>query len=381
MTFIPRPSDILHLQSKSLQRNCTRLSKSLSHLPGLYTRASVDYSGQISVANVKPTRGSIRLLEHLNINIQSLEIGRAFYIEALGCKADPRVQEMMEVNSNDPNSNLLWANIGLQQFHLPVGAAEHPQQVLRGVIGLVYPDIDELKTRLLNAEDGLAHTRFSWSEDEESEDNGHHETPAPRSLHITCPYGNRFHAQEQPQGHWLTTSPDHRNDPSDASLPGLPGGRSLGLGLQYVRFDAPLGSANLIAAFYQHYLDIPARCIVDVDGVGRKAVIEVNGHQNIEFVEVADVADYDGHHLALYISNFEDAYERCAKDELVYNNPRFPHLVYDTLETALELSEFRTLHIVNPLQPSEIVYTLEHEVRNLDHTGYVHYREAVALDE
>nr|ADH43019.1 hypothetical protein [uncultured SAR11 cluster alpha proteobacterium H17925_45G17] len=55
---------------------------------------------------------------------------------------------------------------------------------------------------------------------------------------------------------------------------------------------------------------------------------------------------------------------------LVFNNPRFPHLTYETLSRAQELNEFRILHIVNPENPSEVVHSLEHEVRHPLHTGF-----------
>ena len=38
---------------------------------------------------------------------------------------------------------------------------------------------------------------------------------------------------------------------------------------------------------------------------------------------------YDGTHLAIYVRNFEQMYENCAKRGLVWNNPRFPNLTYE----------------------------------------------------
>ena len=51
----------------------------------------------------------------------------AFYFDALGCALDPR-----RAGNVEKGKGTMWANIGLSQFHLPVGDAE----VVDGHMGL-----------------------------------------------------------------------------------------------------------------------------------------------------------------------------------------------------------------------------------------------------
>jgi hypothetical protein len=69
------------------------------------------------------------------------------------------------------------------------------------------------------------------------------------------------------------------------------------------------------------------------------------------------------------MASFSAMYEKVRAAGLVYENPRFPHLVYATLEDALERSEFRVMDIVDP-QTGETLYTLEHEIRCPMHAGF-----------
>merc|ERR1712039_502318 len=67
--------------------------------------------------------------------------------------------------------------------------------------------------------------------------------------------------------------------------------------------------------------------------------------------------------------SFASMYKRAKAASLVYNNPRFPHLTYDTLDDALRHGEFRVLDIVDP-QSGKVVYQLEHEIRSLEHPTF-----------
>ena len=70
--------------------------------------------------------------------------------------------------TRDPYFNIgvrnMWANVGEQQFHLPI----RPVQVIHGHVGLVVPDIDALKDRLAAVEEPLAKTKFRWSAESET---------------------------------------------------------------------------------------------------------------------------------------------------------------------------------------------------------------------
>ena len=94
-------------------------------------------------------------------------------------------------------------------------------------------------------------------------------------------------------------------------------------------------------------------------------------HQVLEFIECdRELPAYDGHHICIYIDGFDDCYRRFKQDEMVYNNPRFPTLTYETLEKAEEHNEFRILDIVDPESPDTVLTQLEHEIRHPLHTGF-----------
>src|SRR5262249_15644386 len=82
--------------------------------------------------------GNILALEHLNLTVPDQNTAAMFYVSGLGFTRDPYVDFGVF------NFNNMWVNVGDQQFHLPQGKA----QVFRGVIGLIVPDLDQLRWRL-----------------------------------------------------------------------------------------------------------------------------------------------------------------------------------------------------------------------------------------
>src|SRR6266540_197769 len=76
--------------------------------------------------------GNILSMEHVNVTIPDQQMAQTFYAAGLGLTRDPY---MMVGPEN------MWINVGQQQFHLPT--REKPQ-VLRGIIGLVMPDLEAL---------------------------------------------------------------------------------------------------------------------------------------------------------------------------------------------------------------------------------------------
>ena len=210
----------------------------------------------------------------------------------------------------------------------------------------------------------------------------------------------------------------------------LPGGASAGLGMRYVLFRVPRGAAAPICAFYRYFfpgataeLSFGAFNATDAEDKGQvlppRCTVAVGYHQSLRFQEDTRVsprdakdrkragvglsdptqlrhssAPYDGHHIAIYVNNFEEIYKRLrAYSEgendlgLIYNNPRFPQFQYDSLDDALRYNEFRFISIVDLEDdgrggPSEngsahsagsrgrVLYELEHEVRSTLHPGF-----------
>jgi hypothetical protein len=130
--------------------------------------------------------GNILAMEHVNVTIPNQEVATLFYATGLGLTRDPY---MMVGPEN------MWMNVGQQQFHLPT---RDKAQVLRGLIGIVMPDLEALKQRLMAVQPKLAGTSFSCSAE-----NGH--------VDVTCPWGNRIRthhleggepAYGNPAGQW-----------------------------------------------------------------------------------------------------------------------------------------------------------------------------------
>jgi len=174
--------------------------------------------------------GNIVALEHVNVQVEDQRTATLYYMSALGLTRDPY---MMTSIDN------MWVNVGRSQFHLPTGKP----QVLRGKVGLVTSDRERLLERLERQKKPLAGTKYAFKEHA-----GYVET--------TCPWGNTI----------------RMHDPSDA----------MELGMAYVEFDVPAGTAKGIAKFYQQMIDVPAEV---VNGNGTSAKVTVGKNQHLLFRE------------------------------------------------------------------------------------------------
>ena len=242
--------------------------------------------------------GNIVKLEHVNVTMPDQRLATLYYISGLGLTRDPYL--MTGVDN-------MWVNVGESQFHLPTGAP----QVLRGTIGLVVPDLAALVDRLRAVQGALRGTSYAF-------------TVHDRFVEATCPWGNRMRCH----------APDRA----------LFGARTLGMA--YIEFDVPRGTARHIATFYRDVLGAPAR----VDDA--TAVITAGARQALRFRETdAPVAPYDGHHVQVYVADFSSPYKRLASRGLV------------SIET--DEHEYRFVRIVDAGGVTQ--FELEHEVRSLRH--------------
>ena len=248
--------------------------------------------------------GNIIAMEHINVQVPDQAVATLFYFVGMGFTRDPHMMVGLEN---------MWANVGEQQFHLPT---KQPN-VLRGHIGVVTPSLDALAERLDSVGPRLAGTRFAWSRQDSF-------------IEATCPWGNRLRCYEP-----------------------APEFGAMTVGIPYVEFTAPLGSADGIAAFYDKVMGAPAA--VTKGSEGRAAVVDVGQYQHLIFRETADVPPYDGHHIAIYIANFSASYAFLAQRGLITEDPRN--------------HQYRFTNIVNP-KTDEHLFTIEHEVRGLRHPQF-----------
>jgi hypothetical protein len=249
--------------------------------------------------------GNVVALEHVNTRIPDQRLATLYYVSGLGLTRDPFL--MTGVDN-------MWANVGKSQFHLPTGGP----QVLRGVVGLVLPGRQALLRRLAAVKKELEGTLFSFQEH-----NDHVDT--------ISPWGNRIRCHE-------------------------PGPRlgKMTLGLPYVEFTVPVGAAAAIARFYREILATPAH--VAQDGDAPKAVVSVGPDQSLVFRESeAQLPDFDGHHVQVYLADFSGPYRRLLERGLISQED--------------DQHQYRFVDIVD-VESNRPVFSIEHEVRSMRHPLY-----------
>lgn len=329
-------------------------------------------------------KSGISLLEHININIPDHSIVRPFYVDLLNLALDPR----KAINVYENNNKTVWANCGASQFHLPHG--DNPQ-VIPGIIGLGFSSLESLKERLTNSEHNFEYEIVNAEN-----------SPSGRELiELKDGYGNIFHARKV-LPNWPTElcnvrtmkQPIIRDDDTDNhDLPhdfvtkyGKEYSSMECLGIDYVEFRCPSGTARKIAEFYEcvfgavtDVVTIPSVTGEEEDetDIAIVACGEVNREgraaQNIIFKESnLPMEPYDGHHIAIYagetVSDFELVFKNCEQAGLVWVNPRFSDKAM-SLTGAKKWNQFRFKDILD-LKSGKVIFTLEHEVRSVDHSSY-----------
>ena len=242
--------------------------------------------------------GNVLNMEHINLTVPDQQLAALFYVTGLGFTRDPYI---------DFGTFNMWINVGEQQFHLP----KRDAQKFRGHIGVVVPDLDDLKRRLDFIDRPMQGTDFK-----REEKNDH--------IALSCPWGNDIRAF----GPGFGTS----------------------LGIPFAVLDVPAGSADGIARFYNEVLETPARATANGE---RRAEVSMGGNQRLIFRETdAEIPAYDGHHLAIYVANFSK-----------------PHAALNERDLITEESDqhqYRFQAIVDP-ESGEVLTEIEHEVRSLKH--------------
>ncbi len=243
--------------------------------------------------------GNILAMEHVNVTVPDQALATSFYVNGLGFTRDPYI---------DFGSRNVWINVGNQQFHLPTSKA----QVLRGHVGVVVPDLDDLEQRLTRLTSVLKDTRFSFK-------------PSGEAISVTCPWGNQIKCH----------------------APGKFG--EMKLGIPYVEFNVPTGTVAGITRFYEKVFS----CRTTL----RKSSceVEVGRGQTLRYKETKTQADYDGHHIAIYVVNFSAPHSYLKSKGLI------------TEET--DAHQYRFQSIIDPKNGKKL-FDIEHEVRSLHHPMY-----------
>jgi catechol-2,3-dioxygenase len=245
-------------------------------------------------------------LEHVNVQVPDQHLATLFYVSGLGLTRDPYLM------TSDDN---MWINVGRSQFHLPSGEA----QVLRGYTALVISGRKTLLERLASVASRLEGTKFSYREHNDY-------------VEAICPWGNRVRCFE----------PDEKRF-----------GR-ITLGIPYVEFDVPTGSAKGICDFYPKIMGMPAQL---KNGDGTAASVQVGKDQHLVFRETdRPQPEYDGHHVQIYITNFSGPHRALAERNLIFSEDN-PY-------------QYRFRDIVD-LANGKHLFTIEHEVRSATHPMFL----------
>ncbi len=91
------------------------------------------------------------------------------------------------------------------------------------------------------------------------------------------------------------------------------------VGMPYVEFTVPRGTAKGIAAFYNQVIGAAAQHVTKKSG--DYAEVSVGQYQRLIFREADSVPDYDGHHIAVYVASFSEPYEALKKRGLITEEP------------------------------------------------------------
>lgn len=251
--------------------------------------------------------GNVLHMEHVNLMIPEQEPAILFYITGLRLTRDPFLMTGVEN---------MWVNMGRSQIHLP---SRNPiPQRLRGTLGIVVPDLKELESSLGTIEDKLTGTKFSFVRKN-------------NCIEASCPWGNQFRIHEP--------SPEYG---------------TMHLGMPYLELNAPVGSAEQIARFYNEVFGASTH-------IGKRngqtcASVSTGNSQSLHFIETdRPQPEYDGHHVAIYIADFLGPYEKLIN--------------LDLISQESDEYEWRFIDIVD-IDTGKLLFKIEHEVRSATHPLY-----------
>jgi predicted enzyme related to lactoylglutathione lyase len=251
--------------------------------------------------------GNILHMEHVNLMVPEQLPAIVFYISGLGYTRDPYL--MVGLDN-------MWVNMGRSQMHLP--RRDPSPQRLRGTVGMVSPDLDDVEKSLGSVAERLAGTKFSFTRKNDC-------------IEATCPWGNhiRVHAPAPEYG-------------------------AMQIGMPYVELNAPVGSAEAIARFYREIMG--ANATVAKRNGSPCASVLTGKAQFLHFIETEDKQpEYDGHHVAIYIADFVSPYDKLMQRGLI------------TMES--DAHEWRFIDIVD-VDSGDLLFKIEHEVRSATHPLY-----------
>ncbi len=126
------------------------------------------------------------------------------------------------------------------------------------------------------------------------------------------------------------------------------------LGIPYVEFDVPAGTAKAISAFYPAIMGMQAEFL---NGDAAMARVKVGKDQYLQFRETdRRQPEFDGHHVQIYITDFSGPYHRLRERGLISQEDN--------------QYQYRFRDIID-LDGGRHLFTVEHEVRSATHPMFM----------
>jgi len=253
-----------------------------------------------------PEVGSFVHFEHVNYRVDDHRPAMLYFLVGLGFTREP--YRMIGVRN-------MWVNVGLQQFHLPIGEPTP----FPGEVHVAVPELARTRADLESVAPQLKHTAFA------------------------CKAENGTLATRTPWGHAVRVH-DARK---------LPG--HLPQSVPLVAFHVPPGTAEGIGRFYREALGCPAE-LAGRKGA-REATVTVGPHQAFRFVERkgAETAPLHSNHVAVYLSRYWELYDWLGERDLIMERHG--------------REQFRFSDIVD-LDSGTLLFRMEHEMRSLYHPDF-----------
>ena len=244
--------------------------------------------------------------EHVNVTIPDQRLATPFYVAGLGLTRDPYLMV------SDTN---MWVNVAGASFICPT-AARRCCAVIPALLSRAAPRCWSGWRRWPKVLEG---TSFAFTEH-----NDH--------VEAICPWGNRVRCYEP-----------------DAARFGR-----ITLGIPYVEFDVPAGTAKAICAFYPAIMGMQAEFL---NGDAAVARVKAGKDQYLQFRETdRRHPEFDGHHVQIYITDFSGFYHRLHERGLILQEDN--------------QYQYRFRDIID-LDGGRLLFTVEHEVRSATHPMFM----------
>jgi catechol 2,3-dioxygenase-like lactoylglutathione lyase family enzyme len=330
-------------------------------------------------------------LEHLNLVVGDISVAKQFYVAFLGLSEDEDNAKHFNLGQQQVSCccvsfwsyssytgydvvdlfikhSYSFCHSTTTQFHL--AATDEPPQRVTGSIGLTVPNLQRIRDRVETAQTELEGTMFSVQKCEEDS----------KIMTVSCPWGNTFHLYDMSiDDDYRTTATITAQKMVNLHLEGgAYGSHRMAVrgkpGIRFAEIATSVGTIDAIARFYETMLG----CIVlrrNVD-TAETAAVSVGPGVHLVFVESPSLSNdqveqMKGVHACIYISSFQETYQRLKKHNLIWTNPRFTHL--DSCDTWEEAVASRTLRFkdVLDLETGDKLLEFEHETRPLMHGQYM----------